>query len=150
MSMPLTKKALVDGVTVDARNDELDAESGGITDHNERDHLDGAHHDLVQEHRLPRVGRGDVAQAQVVLVSNVPGAKQQGGNHGHNDQEHRPLEVDAVADVHAFGGGVTGGKQERLQGIEDDPEALQFAVSGEIGLDALLDEFVKGLHGSLL
>ena len=36
---------------------------------------------------------------------------------------------------------VARGEREGLEGVEDDPEALEFALSGEVGLDALFDEF---------
>ena len=51
------EEALVDGVPVHARDDELDAEAGAVADDDERDHLDGAHDQLVEQHGVPRIGR---------------------------------------------------------------------------------------------
>ena len=93
--------------------DKFDAQTHAIADYDDRQHGQQAE----QEHREP-AGLG-LTDGQIVLVTDVVHAEQQGRYQGHHNRDHGALQVIAIVDVGAQPRCGVGCEQESLHAVID-------------------------------
>ena len=77
---------------------------------------------------------GGSHRAEVLQAGIVP-AEQQRGHQGQHDDDHDPLEVDAVPDMAPVAGDVVRDEKKRFESVERRMELLEFTSFFEIRLD---------------